>query len=183
MGNTIIVANANLDSAKKIGAVLRSAGYPVTAVCSSGAQLLHLTGRSYCGGVVVCSTRLSDMPAQSLARNTGGGYDFLYIVRGGPSMDLDYPSLIMPLNRIRLIACVNMLLKVSEGAGLTLKKRVVGCGMEEKEIIARAKELLMLRCNMTEPSAHRFLQKRSMDSGKKLCETAMLVFDTLNTAY
>ena len=180
MGN-IIVANANLDSAKKIGAVLRSAGYPVTAVCNTGAQLLHLTGRSYCGGVVVCSIRLADMPAQGLPRNTGGGYDFLYIVKGPPPAELDYPSLAMPLNRVRLIACVNMLLRAAEGTGLSLQKRVKNCGMEEREVVERAKQLLMLQCGMTEPAAHRFLQKRSMNAGKKLCETAMQVFDALHT--
>lgn len=180
MGN-IIVASANLDSAKKIGAVLRSAGYPVSAVCSSGAQLLHLTGHSYCGGVVVCDMRLADMPARELPRHTGGGYDFLYIVKGAPPAELEYPSLSTPLSRVRLVTCVNMLLCVSENIGLSLKERIAGCGMEEPEIVARAKRLLMQQCNLSEPSAHRFLQKRSMDSGKKLCETAMVVFDALHT--
>ena len=61
-----------------------------------------------------------------------------------------------------------------------MKQRIANSGMEEKEILVRAKEQLMVQCNMSEPSAHRFLQKRSMDSGKRLCEIAILVLDTLN---
>ena len=141
----VIVANANLNSAKRIGAVLRSAGFPVTAVCSTGAQLLRLTGRNDFG-VIVCGWHLADMPAMRLPRYVGGGYDFLYIVKELPPVELEYPCLATPLNRDQLVACVGMLVRVSEGTGLTL-------------------------------------QKRSMRSRKKLCETAMLVFDALNIGF
>lgn len=179
----VIVANANLNSAKRIGAVLQSAGYPVRAVCSTGAQLLRLASQSHHGGVVVCGLYLADMPAIRLPRHVGTGYDFLYIVKELPPVELEYPCLVTPLNRGQLAACVEMLMRVSEGTGLTLQKRVANCGMEEQEIIFRAKQRLMEQCNMTEPAAHRFLQTRSMCSGKKLCETAMLVFDALNTGF
>ena len=41
----------------------------------------------------------------------------------------------------------------------------------------RAKALLMDRNGMTEEQAHRFLQKKSMDSGAKLLQTAQMVLD------
>ena len=43
---------------------------------------------------------------------------------------------------------------------------------EEQNLIARAKQLLMERNNMTESEAHRYIQKCSMDSGTNLVETA-----------
>ena len=46
---------------------------------------------------------------------------------------------------------------------------------EEKEIILKAKALLMEKRSMTEPEAHRYMQKRSMDSGFKLISTARLI--------
>ena len=46
---------------------------------------------------------------------------------------------------------------------------------EEQQLIRRAKELLMDINRMTEAEAHRFLQKRSMDSGMKLAEMAQYI--------
>ena len=49
---------------------------------------------------------------------------------------------------------------------------------EELALIDRAKALLMDRNGMTEEQAHRYLQKKSMDSGAKLIQTAQQVLDS-----
>ena len=46
-----------------------------------------------------------------------------------------------------------------------------------KALITRAKELLMNRNCMTEEQAHRFIQKRSMDTGAKMVQTARKILD------
>ena len=46
---------------------------------------------------------------------------------------------------------------------------------EERELVERAKAVLMGRHGMTEEQAHRFLQKQSMDNGVRLTDTARLV--------
>ena len=46
---------------------------------------------------------------------------------------------------------------------------------EEKRLVAEAKRILMDRNRMTEPQAHRYLQKCSMDSGTSLPESAAMV--------
>ena len=46
---------------------------------------------------------------------------------------------------------------------------------EEQAIIKEAKGLLMERHGMSEEQAHRFLQKKSMNSGAKMVQTAKLV--------
>ena len=38
-----------------------------------------------------------------------------------------------------------------------------------------AKKVLITQRNMTEPEAHRYLQKMSMDAGRSLAETARMV--------
>ena len=48
---------------------------------------------------------------------------------------------------------------------------------EEKICIERAKELLISRYGMSEGQAHRFLQKKSMDSGIKMLHTAQMVLE------
>ena len=50
---------------------------------------------------------------------------------------------------------------------------------EEKQLLKDAKELLMGRNNMTEEEAHRYLQKRSMENGTGLVETAQMVMSLM----
>ena len=50
---------------------------------------------------------------------------------------------------------------------------------DEQEMIAEAKALLMERNNMTEEEAHRYIQKRSMDNGTDLTETAQMILSLL----
>ena len=50
-------------------------------------------------------------------------------------------------------------------------------GQEEKELVARATALLMEQDGMTEAEAHRWLQKRSMDHGARLTDTARRVLE------
>lgn len=47
-------------------------------------------------------------------------------------------------------------------------------------MIAKAKELLMDRNNMTETEAHRYIQKCSMDNGTNLVETARMVISLID---
>lgn len=46
---------------------------------------------------------------------------------------------------------------------------------EEQGILRRAKTLLMKRNHLTEPEAHRYLQKTSMDTGRTMVESAHMV--------
>ena len=46
---------------------------------------------------------------------------------------------------------------------------------EDKKVINQAKALLMERHHMTEPEAHKYLQKCAMDSGSDMLETAEMV--------
>ena len=55
------------------------------------------------------------------------------------------------------------------------KGRPAGRSEEEKQMIQKAKEVLMARNNMTEEEAHRYMQKSSMDSATNLAETAQMI--------
>jgi AmiR/NasT family two-component response regulator len=50
---------------------------------------------------------------------------------------------------------------------------------EEINLISEAKALLMERNNLTEEEAHRYMQKRSMDNGTGLTETAQMILSLL----
>ncbi|MCI8843702.1 MAG: ANTAR domain-containing protein [Oscillospiraceae bacterium] len=51
---------------------------------------------------------------------------------------------------------------------------------EERTLVERAKELLMAQSGVTEAQAHRMLQKRSMDRGARLADTARKVLEELS---
>ena len=50
---------------------------------------------------------------------------------------------------------------------------------EDRALIWRAKELLMSRCAMTEPQAHRSLQHMSMDTTVPMTDIARQIIDVL----
>ena len=50
---------------------------------------------------------------------------------------------------------------------------------QDEKLLSRAKGLLMERNNMTEEEAHRYIQKRSMDNGTGLVETAQMILSLM----
>ena len=80
-----------------------------------------------------------------------------------------------PASKHDLIVTVQMLLRM----GHRLERFVTPArSPQEQQIVDQAKRLLMDRHGMTEEQAHRLLQKKSMDSGAKLIQTAQLVLDS-----
>lgn len=177
--SSIIVANSNADSAKKIAAVLKSSGLLVYGTCSTGAQLIDLTNRHYLGGVVVCEVQLKDMLAVNLPR-VASNYDFLFLTKpfqADIAQSLESLSLMVPLNRLDLVTSVNMFLNIADRTDSRIKKKIAEGIPDEKAIIQKAKDLLMQRNHLTEMQAHRFIQKKSMDNCKKAVETAMIILE------
>jgi AmiR/NasT family two-component response regulator len=178
--SSILIANSNADYAKKIAAVLRSGGLNISGVCTSGSFVIDFANRHYGGGVVVCSTRLTDMTAASLPAIVGSNYDFLFIIQSKQSdflRALPCARLIQPISRMELLSSVNMLLNISDYSSLTIKKKLQSVNFEEQQIVKEAKALLEERNHFTEEQAHRFIQKKSMDTGKKMAEIAMIILN------
>ena len=61
-----------------------------------------------------------------------------------------------------------------------MRQKPVERNEEEKQVINRAKTMLMQREHMTEAEAHRYLQKCSMESGSNLVETAHMLLAMMN---
>ena len=124
---------------------------------------------------MICGFKLPDQTAQDLFEDLPTSCAML-MVAVQSLLDLcqneDIFRLASPVSRGDLIASVRMLIQI----GHRLEKFVRPQRTEEeRSIIQAAKELLMDRHGMTEEQAHRFLQKKSMDSGAKMVQTAKLV--------
>ena len=132
------------------------------------------------GGIVITGLRLPDMAATQLAESLPSGYEILLLLTPSQvalNQEWGVSCLSIPINRADLVDTVRMMLATG---GNRPKGRKEGDlrprrTAAQQELIQEAKELLMVRNHLTEAQAYRYIQKKSMDSGKKMEETARLV--------
>lgn len=156
--------------------ILEGAGVASCLLCHSGAEVKRLVDVQ---GIttVICGCKLKDVDAESLFVDLPAGCAMLVIGKK-PVLDLlESEGLIKleaPASRNELLAAVRLLL----GPQCRIRRNGVPIrSAEEKACIEKAKVLLMGRYGMSESQAHRFLQKRSMDSGVKMFQTAQSVLE------
>ncbi len=182
---------------EKLRRILLSVGLQTAGEAGSRTQLLQTATRLEGGGVVICPARLSGLPAATLTADLSEDYDLLILLAGNEILDNSRPgvfALRTPVRPIELIDSVRMLLETRQLAVGTrhmkppVKKqepvqdkpapKPATRTEQDRKLIDQAKQLLIVRNNMSEEQAHRFLQKRSMDSGNPLVVVARQVLDT-----
>ena len=159
----IIVAFPKQDNARNIKKILMQNGHHVDAVCSTGAQVLQSAGELG-GGIVVCGYRFVDIASPANC----GNRDVENLV-----------CLATPLKVNELLDTVEMMEYTITRRRKKLKQIPKERTKEEQELINEAKALLMERNNLSEEEAHRYIQKRSMDNGTGLTETAQMILSLL----
>lgn len=173
----IIVAFENDNNRKRICDMLEASGITVRVSCRSGSEAIRAV-RKMSGGIVICGYKLSEMTASDLAYDLSGQAMILEIA---PPQQLALSDnenvfkLPTPFSKGDLISSVRMLVQMGEK-----RYRYLPPKRTEKEAadINKAKELLMSRNGMTEQEAHRFIQRKSMDTGAKAADTARLIIET-----
>lgn len=173
----IIIAMPNPDNARKIGEILRGHGFDVDAYCKLGSEVLQ-NANQYDGGVVLCTPKLKDMGYVEMLEYLPNYYEMLLLTKDVDVFD-PYEHLVKlanPFRTIDLINTVDMMLerlypRPKRKKPLAARSRTG----EEQKMIDDAKKLLMMRNEMTEPEAFRYIQKNSMDSGRTLVESAQMV--------
>jgi len=153
-------------TAQKIKRLVESAGGRQVLCCATAAEARLLLDRQRVAAVV-CGYKFPDGTAEEL----------FFDLRDGPGMLLLAPEHLLVLcrdspglfKRSTPLRRSDVLDGVGEGVrwGNQLRRPAA-----EAELIRRAKEWLMERYGMDEETAHRALQKRSMDQGLRLAQTA-----------
>ncbi|MCR4763345.1 MAG: ANTAR domain-containing protein [Lachnospiraceae bacterium] len=149
--------------------------YPAV-LCNSGAQTLSAIG-DLGESVVICGFRLRDMVFSDLAEDLPDGSVLLLIAN--PARVEEIPDNVVflptPLKPQEFHATLDMLAQgITPGKhGRNGKKGARP--QEEQLLINEAKAILMERHRMTEPEAHRYLQRRAMENGCDLVETAQML--------
>lgn len=172
----IIVAFPKMENAKSIKNILVKKGFPVNAVCTSGAQVLQHADLLE-EGIVVCAGRLQDMMYIQLREYLPSHFQMLVAASAGVWQEgtvENIVSLTMPFKVHELVGTVEMMANAPTRRRKK-KSSLAARSEEDKQVIQQAKEVLMARNNMTEEEAHRYIQKSSMDSATGLAETAQMI--------
>lgn len=173
----IIVALPKPEDAKNLKNILVRNGFPVTGICTAGAQAIsYADGLN--DGIVICSYKLTDMVYSQLYECLPPGFEMLLIASDSLLSECEGNGIVclsMPLKVGDLISTVGMLAEGIVRKRRRKRQKPRPRNAEEDKAIKEAKELLMNRNHMTEEEAHRYLQKCSMDSGTNLAETALMV--------
>lgn len=184
---SVMLVFANPESASKVKGILISAGIPVGAVCSNGTAVMQQALLQPAGGVIVTPTRLPDMSIPDLLTRLPDTFDLLVLQSSGQRAHFDpLPGLTLmaqPLLESILIETVRNLLETRtpdghrKPHGRTTAAPVSRRSAEETLLLKKAKAKLMAERRLTEEQAHRYLQKKSMETGTRILEIAQQVLE------
>lgn len=173
----LIIAFPKIDDAKVIKNVLLRNGYEVDAICTTGAQVIA-TANNLDGGIVISAYRFTDMFYSDLHNYLPKGFEMLLVASPTKFEDCinnDIVCLGKPIKTQDLLNTLAMMTHNYTRRRRKLREKPKQRTEEEKEVIVKAKRVLMDRNNMTEEEAHRYIQKTSMDSGTNIVETAQMI--------
>lgn len=177
----VIIVFPKMENGQSIKRILQQNGYEVNAVCTTGAQVLQ-HAHNLSGGIVVCGYRLVDMMYTELHDYLPPQFEMLLVASASVCDDREDQNIVclrMPLQVHELIQTMNMMSGTVLRRKKKLRQKPKERTEEEKTLLRDAKELLMARNDMTEEEAHRYLQKRSMDNGTDLVETAQMILSLM----
>lgn len=173
----VLVAFANAQAQERICRLLESGGSIPAGCFFTGAEVIR-AARKLGTAIVVCGFKLRDMTANTLAANLRGIGAVLVVSAPSHLTFCEGENLFKlssPASRADFFASLELLSRLETQS---LRPPVVRQRASDQKLVSRAKALLMDVGCMSENEAHRFLQKKSMDSGLRLAETAQLVIDS-----
>ena len=175
--NNIVIAFPKKEVANSIKKILAQSGYTVTAVANTGASALSsMNGLNM--GIIICGYRFSDMMYSEIYEYMPKEFQMLLIASAAGIMEKNVDNLMslsMPLKVHELLQTVEMMDYTITRRRKKLRQRP----KEDQEMLSSAKAVLMERNGFSEEEAHRYIQKRSMDNGTGLVETAQMILSLM----
>lgn len=175
--NKIIIAFPKQEIALNIKKILAQSGYSVVAVCATGAQALAAMNDLE-DGILICGYRFIDMMYDELLEYLPKGFQMLLIASANNSLDSEAGNLLClntPLKVHELLEAVDALEHSLHRRKKKERLKPKVRTEEEQALIDAAKDALMRQHGLSEGEAHRYMQKRSMDNGTGLVETAEMI--------
>ena len=163
----IVVVSQSEDSRTKLYRLLASSGYQVFRSCSSGSELRRALSESE-DCVVVMIGFTPDCKPDELLWDYRDSIQILLIAKQAVLENVESPEifrLTMPASGQAVVGAVEMLTQLHR---MRLPRRTG----ESKDVVDRAKAVLMKQKGLTEPEAHRMMQQYAMNHGMKMAEFA-----------
>ena len=176
---SIIVAFPKMEDANKIKSLLIRSGFKVQGVCTNGAMAIQMAEQIE-RGILICGCKFADMTCRDVKAALPFDVSMLVLASkrvwdlyGGDNIIFQE----MPLKVHELVNTLEMMIRVSEKyRNIKPKPR----NDEEKELILKAKIMLMEKNNLSEEEAYRYIQKNSMDSGNSMVDTAAMLLSIMD---
>jgi response regulator NasT len=157
-------------------------GHRVESSCTTGAQVL-VSAEELGGGLLVCGYRLADMMYTELHDYLPDSFEMLLVASAENCRNREPEELVClstPLKVAELLQTVDMMEYTIQRRKKQRRNQKKTRPKEEQELLDAAKALLMERNNLPEAEAHRYIQKRSMDNGTSLAETAQMILSLMH---
>ncbi len=179
---SIIVAFPKIEDAKSIKNMLAKHNFEVAAACTTGAQVIGLANELD-EGIVLCGYRLADMHFSQLHNYLPRTFEMLLVASPARFQDVGNSSIVclnMPIKSNELLETIQMMAYRHQRQKKKDRERPKQRSSQQKEVIEKAKCLLMERNHFSEEEAHRYIQKTSMDSGTNMVETAEMILTMMD---
>ena len=164
---------------KKLQSILDAAGIEADEVCFSGQEALEILGGG--DGLLLTAVKLDDMTGAELARQAGDAVSVLMIVPGDYNEETTGNVLLLrnPLSPDALVQAVRTMSHCAARMhALREKCDKLDRQLKERKVIDRAKGKLMDTLHLTEKEAHYRIQKKSMDTGRRIVDIAQEILDS-----
>lgn len=173
---SVLISMSNAETAKKIASIIKRSGmlHDIN-ICDTGAEILRIANdRDF--GVVICERILRDMNYREIIELMPAFFGTIVLTKDASLevINSNMVKLILPFRALDLINTVDM---ITENFYRSLKKKnePIRRSNEEKKIVDQAKHMLMDRNGLSEEEAFRYIQKSSMEQGRKMTETAQMI--------
>lgn len=174
MNNNIFLALSSKKNAVAVAKMLISEGIHITSVLKNTSELSSMYSY-YNGGIIITSCRFLGIQINSFIDDIPDEYTIILLGSKEQLSLYDNDNvfkLALPLRKNDLICAVDMMAAFESSYSPSNKKT-----SEEEKLIERAKHALIDTYTMTEEQAHRYIQKKSMDTGRKLVDIAKIILE------
>ena len=170
--------------AMKLRDILATAKIVPDAVLSTGEEALAALEDEQ--ALLLTSWRLPDMTGAELARKAGAAGVMMIVPGDYDPQELDGANVLTlhnPISQDALIQAVRTMCYCAERMqALEQKAQKLERQLAERKVIERAKGRLMDALHLSESEAHYRMQKKSMDTGRRIVDVAQEILDSVEIA-
>lgn len=171
----IILGFSKDETAEKMTRMLFGGGYEIVTNCHSKSELIRAV-RATGADIAIMGFKLCDATVNEVFEDLPDGVRLAAMVKSEHQHLIMHDGIFiipLPVNRVGLVSGLDILTKDLK------RQRRPKRNDEDRKIIEKAKQILMDKHMMSEEQAHRFIQKRSMDTGSKFVDTAKYILGEL----